>query len=144
MIREAISQRILEVSRESQQLSLEIQITQTKLKSVVGALMGIVEKRGVFATKQRFIHVANGVIRFGDDGEVEFGAFSPGDYSRNQSPYAFDAAAECPRRRISCMAFGTASGSLWPQSQALFNHPRCEAKFSSMSTARTGVAFDSG
>ena len=97
MIREAISQRILEVSRESQQLSLEIQITQTKLKSVVGALMGIVEKRGVFATKQRFIHVSNGVIRFGDDGAVEFGAFSPGDYSRNQSPFAFDAAAECPR-----------------------------------------------
>ena len=54
------------------------------------------------------------------------------------------AAAEWPRRRISCMAFGTASGSLWPQSQALFSHTRCEAKFSSMSTARTGVAFDSG
>ncbi|MEI7732746.1 MAG: DUF5906 domain-containing protein [Verrucomicrobiota bacterium] len=96
-IREAISQRILEVSRESQQLSLEIQITQAKLKSVVSALMGIVEKRGVFATKKRFIHVANGVIRFGDDGDVQLGGFSPDDYSRNQSPYAFDATAECPR-----------------------------------------------
>ena len=85
------------MSRESQQFTLEIQITQTKLKAVVSALTGIVEKRGVFSEKQRFIHVANGVIRFGDDGDVQFGGFSPEDYSRNQSPYAFDAAAECPR-----------------------------------------------
>jgi P4 family phage/plasmid primase-like protien len=96
-IREAISTRILEVSRESQQFSLEIQITQTKLKAVIGALMGIVEKRGVFLTKQRFIHVANGVIRLGDDGDVTFGGYSPEDYSRNRSPIAFNAEAECPR-----------------------------------------------
>jgi phage/plasmid-associated DNA primase len=96
-IREVISQRILEVSRESQQFTLEIQITQNKLKAVVSALMGIVEKRGVFREKQRFIHVANGVIRFGEDGDVQFGGFSPEDYSRNQSPHVFDPAAECPR-----------------------------------------------
>ena len=96
-IREAISARILEVSRESQQFSLEIQITQTKLKAVVAALMGIAEKRGVFLTKQRFIHVANGVIRLGDDGDVTFGGFSPEDYSRNRSPYEFKPDAECPR-----------------------------------------------
>jgi phage/plasmid-associated DNA primase len=96
-IREAISARILEISRESQQFSLEIQITQTKLKAVTGALMGIAEKRGVFLTKQRFIHVANGVIRLGDDGDVTFGGFSPEDYSRNRSPYEFKPDAECPR-----------------------------------------------
>jgi P4 family phage/plasmid primase-like protien len=96
-IREAISARILEVSRESQQFSLEIQITQAKLKAVIGALMGIAEKRGVFLTKHRFIHVANGVVRLADDGDVQFGGFSPEDYSRNQSPYAFDGEAECPR-----------------------------------------------
>jgi P4 family phage/plasmid primase-like protien len=96
-IREAISARILEISRESQQFSLEIQITQTKLKAVIGALMGIVEKRGVFLTKQRFIHVANGVIRLGDDGDVTFGGYSPEDYSRNRSPYEFKPDAECPR-----------------------------------------------
>lgn len=96
-IRETISARILEVSRESQQFSLEVQITLTKLKAVVGALMGIAEKRGVFLTKQRFIHVANGVIRLGEDNDVTFGGFSPEDYSRNQSPYAFDGEAECPR-----------------------------------------------
>ncbi len=96
-IRETISARILEISREVQQFTLEIQITQNKLKAVVSALMGIVEQRGVFLSKQRFIHVANGVIHLGTDGDVTFGGFSPEDYSRNQSPYAFDAEAECPR-----------------------------------------------
>jgi putative DNA primase/helicase len=96
-IRETISARILEASREAKQFSLEIQITQTKLKAIVSALMGIVEKQDAFTEKQKFIHAANGVIRFADDGDVQFGGFSPEDYSRNQSPYAFDATAECPR-----------------------------------------------
>jgi putative DNA primase/helicase len=96
-IRETISARILEVSRESRQFSLEIQITQTKLKAVVSALMGIVERRGAFRAKERFIHVANGVIRFAEDGDIQFGGFAPEDFSRNQSPFAFDAEAECPR-----------------------------------------------
>ena len=96
-IREVISGRILDVSWETQQFSLEIQITQSKLKAVVSALMGIVEKRDAFKTKQRFIHVANGVIRFAEDGDIQFGGFSAEDYSRNRSPYAFDATAECPR-----------------------------------------------
>jgi P4 family phage/plasmid primase-like protien len=96
-IREIISGRILEASREAQQFTLEIQITQNKLKAVVGALMGIVEKRGAFRAKDRFIHVANGVIRLGDDGDVKFGGYAPEDYSRNKSPFAFDGEAECPR-----------------------------------------------
>ena len=96
-IREVISGRILEASRETHQLTLEIQITQTNLKAVVNALMCIVEKRGAFTTKQRSIHVANGMIRFTADGDIQFGGFSPEDYSRNQSPFAFDAEARCPR-----------------------------------------------
>ena len=96
-IRETISGRILEISREARQFTLEIQITQARLNAVVSALKGIVERRGAFKTKQRFIHVANGVIRFADDGDIQFGEFSPEDYSRNQSPFAFDPAAECPR-----------------------------------------------
>jgi P4 family phage/plasmid primase-like protien len=96
-IREVISGRILEASREARQFTLEIQITQAKLKAVVSALMGIVENREAFKTKQRIIHVSNGVIRFLDDGDVQFGGFSPEDYSRNQSPFAFDPEAECPR-----------------------------------------------
>lgn len=96
-VRETISARILEASRESKQFSLEIQITQTKLKAVVSALMGIVEKRGAFKGKEKFIHVANGVIRFADDGDIQFGGFAAEDFSRNQSPYAFEPDAECPR-----------------------------------------------
>jgi P4 family phage/plasmid primase-like protien len=96
-IRETISCRILEVSRESQQFTLEIQITQARLNAVVSALKGIVERRDAFKSKKRFIHVANGVIRFTEDGDIQFGDFSPEDYSRNQSPFAFDPAAECPR-----------------------------------------------
>lgn len=96
-IRETISCRILEISREARQFTLEIQITQARLNAVVSALKGIVERRGAFKTKQRFIHVANGVIRFADDGDIQFGGFSPDDFSRNQSPYTFDPAAECPR-----------------------------------------------
>jgi len=41
---------------------------------------GLAEKRGAFRIKGRFIHVANGVIRFGDDGDVKFGGYSPEDY----------------------------------------------------------------
>ena len=96
-IRESISARILEVSRESGRSDLETHITHAKLKAIVAVLMGIVEKAGVFLTKKRFIHVANGVIRFTDNGDVTFGEVSPKDYSRNKSPYAFDAEAECPR-----------------------------------------------
>jgi P4 family phage/plasmid primase-like protien len=96
-IREVISGRILEISREAQQFTLEIQITQARLNAVVSALKGIVERRGAFKVKQRFIHVANGVIRFADDGDIQFGGFSPEDYSRNRSPFDFQPDADCPR-----------------------------------------------
>ena len=96
-IREVISCRILEISRESRQFSLEIQITQTRLNAVVSALKGIVERRGAFKTKQRFIHAANGVIRFAADGDIRFGGFSPDDLSRNRSPFQFEPEADCPR-----------------------------------------------
>jgi hypothetical protein len=66
-IREVISGRILEISRESQQFTLEIQITSARLNAVVSTLKGIVERRDAFKVKQRYIHVANGVIRFVED-----------------------------------------------------------------------------
>ncbi len=96
-IRESISARILEASRETRESSLEIQIKHAKLKAIAAALMGIVEKRGAFNTKQRLIHLANGVIRFSENGDVQLGGFAPADFSRNQSPFAFDPEAECPR-----------------------------------------------
>jgi P4 family phage/plasmid primase-like protien len=94
---ESIAQRILPISRESGQITLEKQITQQKLKGICGALAGIVEKKDAFKAKGQFIHVANGIIRFADDGGVLIDPFSPEDYSRNQSPIAYDPKAECPR-----------------------------------------------
>jgi hypothetical protein len=76
--------------------------TPTPLQEVT-ALMGIVEKRGAFRAKTRFIHVANGVLRLGDDGDGTFGGYSPEDYSRNKSPFAFDGEAEfcgCPDAQV--------------------------------------------
>jgi P4 family phage/plasmid primase-like protien len=96
-IREKMSQRMLDVSRELELDSLEKQIRQTKLKGVIEALMGIIEKPHVFRSKKPFIHVANGVIRFTEDNDIQFGGFSPYDFSRNQSPFTFDDKAECPR-----------------------------------------------
>jgi len=96
-IREAISKRIFVASQQLGQFTLEIQITQTRLNAVVSVLKGIVEQRDAFKAKQRFIHVANGVIRFTDDGDIRFGGFSPGYYSRNRSPFAYETGAECPR-----------------------------------------------
>jgi P4 family phage/plasmid primase-like protien len=97
IIRESIAQRILPLSRESGQITLEKQIKQQKLRGIVDALTGIVERKDAFKAKGQFIHVANGIIRFADDGGVLIDPFSPEDYSRNQSPIAFDPKAECPR-----------------------------------------------
>ena len=96
-IRETISSRMLESSRQTGPSTLEAQITQGRLSAIVNALKGIVERRGAFQAKAPSIHVSNGVIRFTEDGDVRFGPFSPGDYSRNQSPCAFHPEAECPR-----------------------------------------------
>ena len=96
-IRESISGRILEISRESDAWTLEIQITQNRLNAVVSALKGIVERSGAFRGRHSYIHVGNGVVRFTADNDIEFGGYSPTDYSRNQSPLNFDPQAECPR-----------------------------------------------
>jgi P4 family phage/plasmid primase-like protien len=96
-IRESIATRILGLAKASGSLPMEKQIAQQKLKSTVGALMGIAERREAFKKKRQFIHAANGIITFGENGKVLFGPFSPVDYSRNQSPIAFDPEAKCPR-----------------------------------------------
>jgi len=96
-VREAISARMFEISRESDQRTLENHITSRKLTAIVTALKGIVEKRGAFRGRHSFVHVANGAIRFTEDGDVQFGGFAPEDYSRNRSPIEFNPDAECPR-----------------------------------------------
>ena len=46
---------------------------------------------------KKFIHVANGVLEIGDNGEVVLKPFSPDYYSRNRCEIAYDEHAQCPR-----------------------------------------------
>ncbi len=63
--------------------------------AVVGHLAGMVEKRDAFGAEPSGIHVANGFLVIGDE-DVELRGFSPQDYSRNQSPIAYEPEAACP------------------------------------------------
>lgn len=97
-IKEALGSRLLRYSEESESVpAFEKLINQKNLTAITNSLKGIVEEAGVFSDKQPVIHVANGMIRFRDDGGVDFGGFAPSFYSRNRSPIEFRADAECPR-----------------------------------------------
>ena len=96
-IKQVISSRLLEVSREAEHLAgLARFRTDRTLNAIVAQLRGIIEQRGAFAEKQRIVHLSNGVIVFGKDG-VRLEPFSPSFRSRNRSPIAYDPAAKCPR-----------------------------------------------
>jgi len=98
IIKQEISERILEVSRQDNQPSLEKKRENTTLNSIVGQLRGIAERRGCFAKKVRaFVHLANGVITLSDEGRFDLDNFSPDFYSRNQSPIVYDPNACCNR-----------------------------------------------
>jgi hypothetical protein len=96
VVRNKISSRMLEVSREANVFDLQKRRSATTLNNVTSHLRGIVERRGAFAEKRRFIHLANGVIVFtGSDAELR--PFAPEYRSRNRSPIAFDEQAKCER-----------------------------------------------
>jgi len=96
VVRKKISARMLEASRQSNTFDLQKRRTTTTLNSVAAHLRGIAERRGVFAEKRRFIHLANGVMLF-NGGNIELRSFSPEFRSRNRSPIAFDENAKCDR-----------------------------------------------
>jgi len=96
VVRKKISARMLEASRQSNTFDLQKKRSNTTLNSVASHLRGIVERRGVFAEKRRFIHLANGVMVF-NEGNIELQSFSPEFRSRNRSPIAFDENATCER-----------------------------------------------
>ena len=96
VVRKNISSRMLEASRQANVFDLQKKRTATTLNNVTAHLRGIVERRGVFAEKRRFIHLANGVMVFtGSDCDLR--PFSPEFRSRNRSPIAFDEHAKCER-----------------------------------------------
>lgn len=94
-IKRRLSDRLLEASRETNCFWLEKQRTETRLNDIAAHLRGIVEKRNAFAQRGRLIHLANGILRLENDGELL--PFSPAFISRNRSPIAFDENAKCER-----------------------------------------------
>jgi phage/plasmid-associated DNA primase len=74
---------------------LEKQRCDSRLNSIVAQLHGIVERRGAFAQRERRIHLANGIFRFENGGELL--PFSPAFISRNRSPIVFNENARCER-----------------------------------------------
>ena len=72
--------------------------TDGKLKAITSQLRGLAERRNAFTKDHsRFIHLANGVLEIGADGDFAFKDFSPDYFSRNQSPIIYQPDAKCPR-----------------------------------------------
>ncbi len=96
-IKQAISHRMLEMSRTSEELSpLENLRTDKNLNSVIAQLRGIAEHRHAFTDRPRAVHLANCMLRF--EGSTCYREdFSPIFRSRNRSPIHFDPDAQCPR-----------------------------------------------
>jgi putative DNA primase/helicase len=94
-IKRQISERLLEASRQMGNPWLEKQRTDYRLNAITSQLKGLVEKRGAFSDPERRIHLANGVFRFENGGELL--AFSPAFISRNASPIVYDPSATCDR-----------------------------------------------
>jgi len=98
LIKQEISQGLLKHSRAISDSNLEKKRTDGVLKSIVGHLRGICEKRDVFTRKGRkIVHLANGVLQFSPNGKFKRYDFSPKFFSRNQSPILFNKSAQCPR-----------------------------------------------
>jgi phage/plasmid-associated DNA primase len=94
-IKRQLSDRLLEASRQMNCFWLEKQRSDSRLNSIAAQLRGIVERRGAFAQRERRIHLANGIFRFDNGGELL--AFSPAFVSRNRSPIVFNENARCER-----------------------------------------------
>ena len=94
-IKRQLSDRLLEASRQTNCSWLEKQRSDSRLNSIVAHLRGILERRGAFVQRERRIHLANGICRFDNGGELL--PFSPAFISRNRSPIVFDENGTCER-----------------------------------------------
>ena len=98
VIKQEISMRMLEISREKSISELERKRSNSILNNIIGQLKGISEKKDVFnRSRRKIVHLANHVIEFNADGKADLVSFSPDFYSRNQSPISYDETAKCPR-----------------------------------------------
>jgi len=96
-IKQEIASRMLKVSRELGLPSLEQKRTNSNLNHIIGQLRGISERKEAFLKREKFVHLANGIVVLDDNGDTKFCEFSPAIISRNQSPITFDPAARCER-----------------------------------------------
>jgi len=96
-IKDAISHRMLEVSRQEESMRLlENMRTERSLNAITSRLKGIVEHRHAFTDRPRAVHLANCMLEL-ENGEFTPIAFSPDFRSRNRSPIPYDPTANCPR-----------------------------------------------
>jgi P4 family phage/plasmid primase-like protien len=96
-IKDAISYRMLEVSRQDDSMRLlENLRTEKNLNAITSRLKGIIEHRQAFTERPRAVHLANCMLRL-DGGDFRPEPFSPEFRSRNRSPISYDPAATCPR-----------------------------------------------
>jgi P4 family phage/plasmid primase-like protien len=96
-IKDAISYRMLEVSRKNESMRLlENMRTERNLNSITSRLKGIVEHRKAFTDRPRAVHLANCMLTL-ENGEFTPTAYSPDFRSRNRSPISYDPTANCPR-----------------------------------------------
>ncbi len=97
LIKTDIGRRIHRAATEWRAPGLSQCRQDRKLASIVNHLKGQVEDSHVFRKPHNpCIHIANGVIVI-KDATADLVEFSPTFKSRNQSPIAFDASAQCPR-----------------------------------------------
>ncbi len=97
-IKQAISSRMLAISREQNLPSLELRRHNSCLNNIVAQLKGISEQSNAFNKEnKKFVHLANGIIIFNDSNEADLVSFSPEFCSRNQSPIHYDRDAKCSR-----------------------------------------------
>ena len=96
-IKQEVSRRMLEVSRQASELAgLENLRSDKHLSAVISQLKGIAEHRRAFAERPQAVHLSNCVLRFvGKQCHRE--DFSPEFRSRNQSPVSLKPEASCPR-----------------------------------------------
>lgn len=96
-IKDVISYRMLEVSRQEESMRLLENLRNEKnLNAITSRLKGIVEHRDAFTNRPRAVHLANCMLRFEDERCIE-ADFSSEFRSRNRSPIAFDPTGGCPR-----------------------------------------------
>lgn len=70
--------------------------THRTLQQISRMAANLASIEDAFEHKPNLIHVANGMLRIGEDGTVELLPFSPDYFSRNRCPVLWDPNAQCP------------------------------------------------